>query len=156
MRVLNDSVLILEVKGKEKTDGGIILPGQAVERPLQGTVIAVGPGEKMEDGGRYPLDVAVGDLVFYPAKTGDVVSIDGTEYRVVPEKYILGVLIEADVEDLGLDSDSNTAIKKTPENIARLASYADGDYVPVDAAGNIACFKTLKSEEDYEQFSKNN
>lgn len=147
MKILNDNVAVLEFKGKERSDGGIILPDGAKEHPLSGTVVAVGLGEKMENGGRYPMEVAVGDVVFYPARVGDVAIVDSEELKIIPEKYILGVLIEADLED---EAVKHPAITQTPENMALLAEYPDGARIPVDGGGNITRAFGTREEEDNE------
>ena len=98
MRVLNGGVLIIEQKSKERSEGGIIMPSGPEKRTFMGTVVAIGPGEKMENGERYPLDVKVGDVVAFPDRVGDPVTIDKQEMLVIKEQYLLGVLIEAEEE----------------------------------------------------------
>ena len=98
MKMLADTVMVLEHKGKDASDGGIILPEQSKQRTYKGSVIAVGPGKPLSDGERYPMTVKVGDVVAYPERTGDKVSVGGQEMLAIPEQYIICVLIEADDE----------------------------------------------------------
>jgi len=89
-RCLEDTVLVLPIDSQgEKTDGGIIVPGKMKERPIVGTVVAVGEGLKMDDGNRYPMSLSVGDTVIFPAKSGDVLYLDGQTFIAIPERYIL-------------------------------------------------------------------
>ena len=96
MKMLAETVMVLEHRGKDASDGGIILPEQAKKRTYKGTVIAVGPGKPLPDGGRFPMTVHVGDVVAYPERTGDKLTVDGQEMLAIPEQYIICVLIEAE------------------------------------------------------------
>lgn len=104
MKMLADTVLVLEHKGKAASDGGIILPDGSKDRTYKGTVIAVGPGKPLSDGGRYKMTVRVGDVIAYPDRVGDKVKIDGQEMLAIPEQYIICVLVEADVDEPGFGS----------------------------------------------------
>jgi len=91
-RPLHDRVLIKRVESEEKTAGGIIIPDTAKEKPIQGEVVAVGPGARGEDGAVVPLDVKAGDLVLFGKWSGTEVKIDGEELLIMKESDILGVL----------------------------------------------------------------
>ncbi len=91
-RPLHDRVVVRRVAEEEKTKGGIIIPDTAKEKPQQGEVVAVGPGAKSEDGKVTPLDVKAGDIVLFGKWSGTEVKIDGTEYLIMKESDIMGVL----------------------------------------------------------------
>jgi chaperonin GroES len=76
----------------EKTAGGIIIPDTAKEKPMQGEIIAVGPGARNERGEIVPLDVKVGDRVLFGKWSGTEVKIDGDELLIMKESDIMGVL----------------------------------------------------------------
>ena len=88
MKMLADTVLVMEHKGRDASDGGIILPEGSKQRTYKGSVIAVGPGKPLPDGGRYPMTVRVGDVVAYPERTGDKLKIDGQEMLAIPEDEV--------------------------------------------------------------------
>ena len=91
-RPLHDRVLIESLESEEKTAGGIIIPDTAKEKPQKGTVVAVGPGAKSEDGKTIPMDVKVGDRVLFGKWSGTEVKIDGKEYSIMKESDIMGVV----------------------------------------------------------------
>ena len=91
-RPLHDRVLIRRIEEEEKTPGGIIIPDTAKEKPMQGEVLAVGPGARGEDGKLIPLDVKVGDRVVFGKWSGTEVKIDGEELLIMKESDIMGVL----------------------------------------------------------------
>ena len=82
-----------------KSDGGIILPDKIRSKPIRAKIIAVGPGDHLEDGSRCPMTVEVGMVVILLAKGGDKLYIDGRELIAIPEKYITMVLSEPDEEN---------------------------------------------------------
>ena len=88
---LGDRVVLKELKAEETTKSGIVLPGQAQEKPQQAEVIAVGPG-KVEDGKEVKMEVAVGDKVIYSKYSGTEVKMDGTEYIIVKQNDILAIV----------------------------------------------------------------
>ena len=94
-RPLHDRVLIQRIEQEDTTRGGIIIPDTAKEKPMQGEVIAVGPGAKSEDGTVTPLDVKTGDRVLYGKFAGTEINIDGEDYLVLRESDIMGVLEDA-------------------------------------------------------------
>jgi len=91
-RPLHDRVLIRRVEQEEKTAGGIIIPDTAKEKPMEGEVIAVGPGAKDESGKIQPLDVKPGDRVLFGKWSGTEVKLDGEELIIMKESDIMGVL----------------------------------------------------------------
>ena len=91
-RPLHDRVLIRRVEAEEKTSGGIIIPDTAKEKPMEGEVVAVGPGARGEDGKLQPLDVKAGDRVLFGKWSGTEVKLDGEELLIMKESDILGVL----------------------------------------------------------------
>jgi chaperonin GroES len=91
-RPLQDRVLIRRLDQEEKTAGGIIIPDTAQEKPMEGEVIAAGPGVRSEDGTLHPLDVKVGDRVLFGKWSGSEVKIDGEDLVIMKESDILGVI----------------------------------------------------------------
>ena len=89
---LHDRVVVERVDSEEKTAGGIIIPDTAQEKPMQGKVIAVGSGARDESGKLVPLDVKKGDKVLFGKWSGNEVKIDGTEYLIMKESDIMGIL----------------------------------------------------------------
>jgi len=94
-RPLHDRVLIKRIEQEDTTRGGIIIPDTAKEKPMQGEVIAVGPGAKNDDGSVTPLDVKTGDRVLYGKFAGTEINIDGEDYLVLRESDIMGILEDA-------------------------------------------------------------
>ena len=91
-RPLHDRVVVKRLEQDEKTTGGIIIPDTAKEKPMQGEVLAVGPGAKDEQGTVQPLDVQVGDTVLFGKWSGTEVTIDGQDVLIMKESDIMGVL----------------------------------------------------------------
>jgi chaperonin GroES len=91
-RPLHDRVVVKRLNEDVKTPGGIIIPDTAQEKPMQGEVIAVGPGARDEDGDRVPLDVKAGDIVLFGKWSGTEVKIDGEELLIMKESDIMGVI----------------------------------------------------------------
>ena len=94
-RPLHDRVVVERITAEEKTAGGIIIPDTVKEKPQQGKVIAVGPGGRDENGKLIPIDIKVGDRVLFGKWSGTEVKIDGTEYLIMKESDIMGVLEES-------------------------------------------------------------
>ena len=92
VRPLADRILIRRIEEQETIRGGIIIPDTAKEKPQEGEVVAVGPGRKTEEGKLIPLDVKKGDRVLIGKYSGTDVKIDGTEYVILREDDVLGVL----------------------------------------------------------------
>ena len=93
-RPLHDRVLVRRIEAEEKTAGGIIIPDTAKEKPQEGEVVAVGPGRMTEDGKRVNMEVKKGDRVLIGKYSGTEVKIDGTEYVILREDDVLGVLAD--------------------------------------------------------------
>jgi chaperonin GroES len=91
-RPLQDRVLIRRIEQEEKSRGGIIIPDTAKEKPIEGEVVAAGPGTRGEDGKLHPLDVKTGDRVLFGKWSGTEIKIDGEEYVVMKESDIMGVV----------------------------------------------------------------
>ena len=93
-RPLHDRVLVRRVEQDEKTAGGIIIPDTAKEKPMQGEVVAVGPGSRDENGQLVALDVKAGDRVLFGKWSGTEVKIDGEELLNMKESDIFGIIEE--------------------------------------------------------------
>jgi chaperonin GroES len=91
-RPLHDRVVVRRIEEDTKTTGGIIIPDTAKEKPMQGEIIAVGPGARDETGKINPLDVKKGDRVLFGKWSGTEVKIDGEEYLIMKESDILGIV----------------------------------------------------------------
>ncbi len=92
LRPLQDLVVIRRVAAEEKTVGGIFIPDTAQEKPVEGEVVAAGPGARSEDGKIYPLDVEVGDRVLFGKWSGTEIKLDGEELIIIKELDLLGVV----------------------------------------------------------------
>jgi chaperonin GroES len=91
-RPLHDRVLIRRVEQEAKTAGGIIIPDTAKEKPMEGEVIAVGPGARDETGRVQPLDVKVGDRVLFGKWSGTEVRLEGEDLMVMKEADLMGII----------------------------------------------------------------
>ena len=91
-RPLHDRVLLKRVDQEEKTAGGIIIPDTAQEKPMEGEVVATGPGARGEDGKIQALDVKAGDRVLFGKWSGTEVKVDGEELLIMKESDIMGVI----------------------------------------------------------------
>jgi chaperonin GroES len=92
IRPLQDRVIVRRIKEEEKTKGGLYIPDTAKEKPIEGTVIAVGNGKVLDDGSVRKLDVKEGDRVLFGKYSGNEVKIEGEEHLILREDEILGVL----------------------------------------------------------------
>ena len=92
VRPLQDRILVTRVAEVEKTRGGIIIPDTAKEKPMQGDVIAVGPGARDESGKIVPLDLKAKDKVLFGKWSGTEVKIDGEDLLIMKESDIMGVI----------------------------------------------------------------
>ena len=92
IRPLHDRVIVRRVDAEEKTAGGIIIPDTAKEKPVQGEVLAVGPGARDDSGRIVPLDVRVGDVVLFGKWGGTEVKLDGEDVLVLKESDIIGIV----------------------------------------------------------------
>ena len=91
-RPLHDRVVVRRIEEETKTAGGIIIPDTAKEKPMQGEIIAVGPGARDESGKLVPLDVKKGDRILFGKWSGTEVKIDSVDYLIMKESDIMGVL----------------------------------------------------------------
>ena len=91
-RPLHDRVVVKRIDAEEKSKGGIIIPDTAKEKPMQGEVVAVGPGARGEDGKVTALDVKAGDKVLYGKWSGTEVKIEGDTLLIMRESDLMGVL----------------------------------------------------------------
>ena len=91
-RPLHDRVVLKRIEQEEKTAGGIIIPDTAQEKPMEGEVVATGPGARGEDGKIHPLDVKTGDRVLFGKWSGTEVKIDGEELVILKESDVMGVI----------------------------------------------------------------
>jgi len=91
-RPLHDRVLVKRVESDERSAGGIIIPDTAKEKPMEGEVIAVGPGARDESGKLIPLDVKPGDRVLFGKWSGTEVKLDGKELLIMKESDIMGII----------------------------------------------------------------
>ena len=91
-RPLHDRVVVKRVAEEEKTKGGIIIPDTAKEKPMEGEVVAVGPGARDDKGALVPLDVKAGDRILFGKWSGTEVKLDGVEYLIMKESDIMGIL----------------------------------------------------------------
>lgn len=94
-RPLHDRVVVRRIEQEEKTAGGIIIPDTAQEKPMEGEIIAIGPGARNEKGEIVPLDVNVGDRVLFGKWSGNEVKIDGKDLLIMKESDIMGVIVGA-------------------------------------------------------------
>jgi len=92
IRPLHDRILAKRIEEQEQIRGGIIIPDTAKEKPLEAEVIAIGNGKILEDGKTIPLDVKPGDRVLIGKYSGTEVKLDNTEYIILREDEVLGVI----------------------------------------------------------------
>jgi len=91
VRPLHDRILVRRMAEEEKTQGGIIIPDTAKEKPQRGEVMATGKGRIMEDGKVLPLEVKIGDKVLFSKYSGTELKLDGKEFLMIREEDVLGV-----------------------------------------------------------------
>ena len=92
IRPLGDRVLIQRLEAEEKTAGGILLPESAKEKPKEGKVVATGDGRTLDNGERSTFSVKSGDTVLFSSYAGTEIKVDGTDYLIMREEDILGVI----------------------------------------------------------------
>ena len=93
-RPLHDRVLVKRVEEETKTKGGISIPDTAKEKPMQGEVLAVGPGARNDKGELVAPDVKVGDRILFGKWSGTEVKMDGEELLIMKESDIMGIVEE--------------------------------------------------------------
>ena len=91
-RPLHDRVLVRPIEGEERTAGGVIIPDTAKEKPMQGEILAAGPGGRDESGKIQPLGVKKGDRILFGKWSGTEVKIDGEDLMIMKESDIMGIL----------------------------------------------------------------
>ena len=91
-RPLHDRVVIRRLTAEEKTAGGIIIPDTAQEKPMEGEVVAVGPGARNEQGQIVALDVKAADCILFGKWSGTEVKLDGEELLIMKESDIMGIV----------------------------------------------------------------
>jgi len=92
IRPLNDRILVQRLEAEAKTEGGIILPDTAQEKPNQGKVIAVGDGAKDKDGNRVPVQVSIGDRILFSSYAGTELKLESKEYTILREDDVYGII----------------------------------------------------------------
>ena len=92
VKPLADRILVRRIEEKETMRGGIIIPDTAKEKPQEGEVVAIGPGRLTEEGKRIAMEVKKGDRILMGKYSGTDVKIDGTEYIILREDDVLGIL----------------------------------------------------------------
>jgi len=92
VRPLHDRVLVKRIEEKELVKGGIIIPDTAKEKPMEGEVIAAGPGKITDAGNRAALEVKTGDRILFGKYSGTEIKIDGEEYLIMREDEILAIV----------------------------------------------------------------
>jgi chaperonin GroES len=91
-RPLHDRVVVRRLEAEEKTAGGIIIPDTAKEKPMEGEIVAAGPGARDETGKLVPLDVKEGDRILFGKWSGTEVKLDGEELLIMKESDIMGIV----------------------------------------------------------------
>ncbi len=89
---LQDRLLLKPIEAETRTKGGLIIPDTAQEKPMQGEVVAVGKGKRLEDGRLQPLGVKVGDKVIFGKWSGTEVKLDGVDHVILKEEDLFGVV----------------------------------------------------------------
>src|SRR5258708_3987670 len=96
-RPLHDRVVIRRVEEEGKTKGGIFIPDTAKEKPMEGEIVAVGPGARNETGALVPLDVKKGDRILFGKWSGTEIKLDGEDLLIMTESDVMGVIDNAAV-----------------------------------------------------------
>ncbi|APH73370.1 co-chaperone GroES [Aquibium oceanicum] len=91
-RPLHDRILVRRIEAEEKTAGGIIIPDTAKEKPMEGEIVATGPGARDEAGKVQPLDVKVGDRILFGKWSGTEIRIEGEDLLIMKESDVMGVI----------------------------------------------------------------
>ena len=96
-RLLHDRVVVRRIEAKEKSAGGIINPDTAKEKPMEGEIVAVGPGARDDKGALVPLGVKTGDRILFGKWSGTEIKLDGQELLIMTEADVMGVIEPAAV-----------------------------------------------------------
>jgi chaperonin GroES len=94
IRPLDDRIVVEPLEAEEKTAGGILLPDSAKQKPQRGRVVAAGPGKLLDNGSRAALAVAKGDEVIYGRYSGNDVTVDRKEYKIMRESDVLAKVVK--------------------------------------------------------------
>ena len=89
---LEDRIVVRPAEAEEKTASGLVIPDSAKEKPQKGEVVAAGQGKRLDDGKVAALDVKVGDTILFGKYSGSEIKLDGTEYLIMREDEVLGIL----------------------------------------------------------------
>lgn len=92
LKPLGSRVVVEPIEQEEITAGGIVLPETAKEKPQQGKILAVGPGDRDEDGDRIAMDVKVGDKILFAKYSGTEIKVDGKKLLILRESDILAII----------------------------------------------------------------
>ena len=92
LKPLADRVVVKAMEAEETTKGGIILPDTAKEKPVEGTIVAAGPGKITDEGKKIELEVKVGDKVLYGKYSGTEITVDGEEYLIMRESDVFAIV----------------------------------------------------------------
>jgi chaperonin GroES len=92
IRPLYDRIVVKRIEEQETSRNGILIPDSAKEKPQEGEVIAIGKGKRLDDGQITALDVKAGDRILFGKYSGNEIKLDGTEYIIMREEDVLGVL----------------------------------------------------------------
>lgn len=92
LKPLGDRLLVEPIEQEEMTASGIVLPDTAKEKPMQGKVLAIGPGARKEDGARVKMDVAVNDVVLYAKYAGTEIKVGDKKQLILKETDILAIV----------------------------------------------------------------
>jgi chaperonin GroES len=98
LQPLHDRIVVQAAAQEERSAGGILLPDTAKEKPVKGTVLAVGPGKTLDNGKIAPVEVRVGDTVLYGKYSGTEVTVSGQEYVILRQDDVLAIVEEASAE----------------------------------------------------------
>ncbi len=92
VKPMNDRILVVRVEEEQESAGGIIIPDTAKEKPMEGKIVAAGPGKMGDDGKRSPLEVKKGDRVLFSKYAGTEIKIDGIEHLFMREEDVLAII----------------------------------------------------------------
>ncbi len=92
LKPLADRIVVQAMEAEETTKGGIILPDTAKEKPVEGTIVAAGPGKVTDDGKKVEMEVKVGDKVLYGKYSGTEVTVEGVEYLIMRESDVFAIV----------------------------------------------------------------
>ena len=92
IKPLGDRIVVKPMEAEEKTKGGIILPDTVKEKPVEGTIVAAGPGRKSDDGKIVEMEVKVGEKILYGKYSGTEITIGGEEYLIMRESDIFAIV----------------------------------------------------------------